>query len=172
MSAPRIQGRRFLVFEFGNDDEIVGIPGMARAEILAQCHARNIPRAIVVPIDASEANRVARSPMARDGRLVVDESTVADFGRLIGVTPRHARRLITQIVAEGTGKIGRAMRRRLLDRDSESQSSTPPAGIEETLVDALSALLGPNGASLRDRPIDWPAVEAVALEIIHNVGEP
>ena len=163
---PRIQGRRWLVFEFDDDDELVGIPGMARAELIAQCRARNLLHAVVIAIDTEEANRVARSPLARDGRLQIDETTVADFGRIIGTTVRHARRLLEQMIAEGTGRTGRIMRRRLLKRDSESRSSMPPHGIAELLADALAVALGPNAAFISELPRDWSAIATVAREVI------
>ena len=151
----RIQGRRWLVQD--GDYPIA----MTRFEAWGRFQARDFEDGSVVPIDAKEASRRARS----GGDFIVDEITAAQLAQECGVAPQTLRRIIRTMTAEGRGRIARETRE-MLNRNSGFRSSTPPAGMADLLADALAVTLGPNAAVLRERPRDWAAIEAVAEELI------
>ena len=163
---PRVRGRRWLVVEGDAAGEIVAFRGLCRFELWGLVQARNWPRAAVIEVNAAEAHRIACSPAARGGGLVIDQITIGEYARECGTTPRQARRYLETIVASGTGLVARRMRQRRDESGQMSRSATPPAGIAELLADALAVALGPNAAWMRELPRPWDAIAATAREVI------
>ena len=167
---PRIQGRRWLVVEFDDDDEVVAIPGLCRFSLWAQVQARNLENAAVVDVEPAEANQIARSAAARRGDLIVHEMTLSSFCRQSDLAPTTARRCLEKIVSEGSGLQARIMRRKLLDRTKRLDSASQPTGIADLLVEAMAVLLGPNATLLWEHPRDWDAIKILAQEIVLQDG--
>ena len=158
----RIQGRRYLVALFHPDDrELAALPYMGRTKLLADMVCMEARRngwyGAVAVLPPLAARKVAASPLATDGGLYVESETLLDMA---GGDPAAARRLGRTIRRDLAGKPDAA--------DAEKRHMAESSPIADTLADALAALLGPNAAVFRERPRDWPAIEAAALAIIEG----
>lgn len=172
---PRIRGRRYLLADVDGQDR-VWVHGLFRSPDLAGIFGRDLPGGVIVDVEADEANRIARSPWARRGGHI-DENTLAERARSVGIDWRTLRSHLAADTAKGRGRLARlasadlsnlslsATRSSGAGSDKMTVSATAPDGMADLLADALAAVLGPNAAVFRDRPRDWRAIEAAAREI-------
>ena len=117
----RIQGRRWAVFVFSEDYEIIAVPVMARFELWAQALARNVPFATVVDVDTKEATRIARAG------AVMDDTTLAELCKASGCSRPFMRSVLREQIAKGKGLIPEGMRAELLDRKAVSDPALADA---------------------------------------------